>query len=75
MKDKYIISIDQGTTSSLVAVLDYKTNILETFSHEFKQIISEDKVLQDVNEIYKGLKNILDEAIDKYGKHRCHRHY
>lgn len=68
MKDKYIISIDQGTTSSLVAVLDYKTNILETFSHEFKQIISEDKVLQDVNEIYKGLKNILDEAIDKYGK-------
>lgn len=68
MKDKYIISIDQGTTSSLVAVLDYKTNILETFTHEFKQIISDDKVLQDVNEIYKGLKNILDEAIDKYGK-------
>lgn len=68
MKDKFVIAIDQGTTSSLVAVLDYQTNIVETLTHEFKQIIIEDKVLQDADEIYEGLKKILDTAIKKYGK-------
>lgn len=65
---KYVISIDQGTTSSRVVVLNKETEIVEIFSHEFKQIFKDDKVLQDSEEIFLGVKDILDKAINKYHK-------
>ena len=68
MNTKYILSIDQGTTSSRVAVLNHEGRIVDMFSHAFDQIIKDDKVLQDAELIFSGVKNILDEAILKYGK-------
>lgn len=65
---KYIIAIDQGTTSTRVLVLDKNTKLIEIFSHDFKQIFKDDQVLQNSEEIYNGLKNILDIAINKYQK-------
>ncbi len=68
MKHKYVISIDQGTTSSLVLVLNEKIEVVDTFVHHFEQIINGEEVFQDADLIYKGVKDILDQAIEKYKK-------
>lgn len=68
MSDKYILSIDQGTTSSRVVVLNKHANLIRIYSHQFDQIHKGDAVLQDANLIYEGVKGILDQAIKDYGK-------
>ncbi|MFA5720169.1 MAG: glycerol kinase GlpK [Acholeplasmataceae bacterium] len=68
MKDKYILSIDQGTTSSRVVVLDYKANLVKIYSHHFEQIHKHNAVLQDANVIFNGVKSILDQAIHDFKK-------
>lgn len=68
MKNKYVIAIDQGTTSSVVLVLNEKIEVVESFVHEFEQIINKEAVFQDAQMIYEGVKEILDQAIDKYKK-------
>lgn len=65
---KFILAIDQGTTSSRVLVIDQETRLKEIFTHDFKQIFKDDQVLQNSEEIYLGLKDILDKAINKYKK-------
>ncbi len=65
---KYVIAIDQGTTSSRVAVLNKNGKIVELYSENFKQIYVKDQVLQDSEQIYLGVKNLLDKAINKYQK-------
>ncbi len=72
MNNKYILSIDQGTTSSRVVVINQKGKIIDHFTHLFEQIIENDKVLQDANEIVSGVIRLLDEAILKYGKNNIH---
>ncbi len=66
MKSKYVLAIDQGTTSSVVAVVNEKAELVEIFCHNFEQIINKDAVLQDAKVIYEGVKEILDAAILKY---------
>lgn len=66
--NKYVIAIDQGTTSSRILVVDENTKLVEMFTHDFKQVYSDDKVLQNSEEIFNGLKEILDKAIKKYKK-------
>lgn len=68
MSTKYILSIDQGTTSSRVVVLDENSHLVELFSHEFDQIYIEDAVLQDAEVIYQGVLDLLNQAIHKYKK-------
>ena len=68
MSDKYILSIDQGTTSSRVVVLDKFANLIKIYTHPFEQIHIKDAVLQDANVIYEGVKSLLDKAILEYGK-------
>ena len=68
MSTKYILSIDQGTTSSRVVVLDENSHLVELFSHEFEQIYHEDAVLQDAEGIYQGVLGLLNHAIHKYKK-------
>lgn len=66
--EKYVLAIDQGTTSSRVVVINKNGYIIDHFTHLFEQIINNDTVLQDASYIYLGVKNILDKAIIKYGK-------
>lgn len=63
---KYVLAIDQGTTSSRVIVLNEKAELIDIFSDQFKQIYQGDAVLQNSEEIFLGVKKILDQAIDKY---------
>ncbi len=68
MASKYVLAIDQGTTSSRIAVLDESAQIIDLFFHDFEQILEGNKVLQDAEKVFLGVKKILDKAIDKYGK-------
>lgn len=68
MRTKYILSIDQGTTSSRIVVLDEKSHLVELVSHEFDQIYQDDAVLQDAEMIYQGVVGLLNKVIEKYKK-------
>ena len=68
MSTKYVLSIDQGTTSSRIVVLDEKSHLVELFSHEFDQIYQDDAVLQDAEMIYQGVKGLLNKVLEKYKK-------
>lgn len=72
MKGKYILAIDQGTTSSRVVVLDEFSHLIKMYSHNFEQIYKDDEILQDANLIYEGVKGILDEAINDFGIKNIH---
>lgn len=72
MKGKYILAIDQGTTSSRVVVLDEFSHLVTMYSHNFEQIYLNDEILQDANLIYEGVKTILDQAISDYGIENIH---
>lgn len=72
MKGKYILAIDQGTTSSRVVVLDEFSHLVTMYSHNFEQIYRNDEILQDANLIYEGVKKILDQAINDYGIENIH---
>ncbi len=72
MKGKYILAIDQGTTSSRVVVLDEFSHLVTMYSHNFEQIYRNDEILQDANLIYEGVKRILDQAINDYGIENIH---
>ncbi|WP_440651689.1 glycerol kinase GlpK [Candidatus Pelagibacter sp. HIMB1495] len=64
---KFIISIDQGTTSSRVILFDTKGNIVFVSQFEFKQYFPKNGwVEHDPNEIWsttlKGLKQVINKA-------------
>ncbi|NMA05334.1 MAG: glycerol kinase GlpK [Acholeplasmataceae bacterium] len=72
MKGKYILAIDQGTTSSRIVVLDEFSHLIKMYSHNFEQIYQDNEILQDANLIYEGVKRILDEAINDFGIENIH---
>lgn len=66
--DKYILSLDQGTTSSRAIVFDKKGNIVATAQKEFTQIFPRPGwVEHDANEIWSTQLGVATEAILKAG--------
>lgn len=66
--EKYIISLDQGTTSSRAVIFDNHSNIREVVQKEFKQIYPNPGwVEHDPMEIYASQYSVLIEAVAKSG--------
>lgn len=67
-ENKYIISLDQGTTSSRAVVFDDEARIIEIVQKEFPQIYPQPGwVEHDPMEIYASQYAVLIEAIAKSG--------
>jgi glycerol kinase len=63
---KYILSIDQGTTSSRAIVFDKKGNIISVAQQEFTQIFPKPGwVEHDANEIWQTVKEVVKEVLNK----------
>ena len=70
---KFIISIDQGTTSSRVVLFDTKGNVNFISQYEFKQYFPKNGwVEHDPNEIWSTTLKALKEVIKKASKMRGH---
>ena len=65
---KYIVSLDQGTSSSRAIVFDHNGNICSTAQHEFPQIFPESGwVEHDPHQIWATQAACVAEAITKIG--------
>ena len=65
---KYILSLDQGTTSSRAILFDENQNIVGSAQREFQQIFPrEGWVEQDPMEIYSSQYSVMMEALAKSG--------
>lgn len=63
---KYVIAIDQGTTSSRTILFDHEQNMVSIAQKEFRQIYpNEGWVEHDANEIWATQFGVLQEAIQK----------
>lgn len=68
MKEKYILSLDQGTTSSRAIIFNHKGNICASSQKEIMQIFPEPGwVEHDPIEIWSTQLAVASEAIAKYG--------
>ncbi|WP_165311785.1 glycerol kinase GlpK [Vibrio ziniensis] len=68
MNNKYVVALDQGTTSSRAVVLDHDANIVSVSQREFTQIYPESGwVEHDPLEIYATQSSTLVEALGKKG--------
>lgn len=68
MSNRYIISLDQGTTSSRCVIFDQNSNIKEVVQKEFKQIYPKPGwVEHDPMDIYASQYSVLVEAVAKSG--------
>jgi len=66
LKEKYILSIDQGTTSSRAILFDHGGNIIASAQQEFKQYFPEPGwVEHDANEIFNSVISSIAEVIRK----------
>lgn len=66
--DKYILSLDQGTTSSRAIVFDYEGNICSVAQHEFPQIFPKSGwVEHDPHQIWASQASVIAEAISQIG--------
>ena len=66
MTGKYILSLDQGTTSSRAIVFDKKGSIVGTAQKEFTQIFPQPGwVEHDANEIWSSQYSVLAEVLQK----------
>ena len=65
---KYILALDQGTTSSRVALVDEKENIVSVLSREFPQIYPrEGWVEHDPMDIWSSQYGVMMETVAKSG--------
>ncbi len=63
---KYILSIDQGTTSSRVVIYDIKFHIVDIIQKEFKQYFPKDGwVEHDAMEILNDVKKLIKTIVKK----------
>ena len=63
---KFILSIDQGTTSSRVILFDNQFNIIDIVNKELKQHFPNDGwVEHDAIEIWKNVKTLIKKIINK----------
>lgn len=65
---EYILSIDQGTTTTRAFIIDRKGNYIGTASQKFQQIIPKPGwVEHDPDVIWKTVYNVIEEVIHKSG--------
>src|ERR1700749_4968535 len=65
---QYILSFDQGTTSSRSIIFNEKGNIVSTVQKEFTQIFPQPGwVEHDANEIWATQLGVATEAVIQYG--------
>src|SRR5699024_688198 len=68
MDKKYVLALDQGTTSSRAIVFDHEGKVAATAQREFKQYFPEAGwVEHDANEIWTSQAGVVAEAIPKVG--------
>jgi len=68
MKNKYILALDQGTTSSRAALFDHDGNIISVAQKEFRQIYPHPGwVEHDPREIWATQAGVAAEAVTKMG--------
>ncbi|TDK68454.1 glycerol kinase GlpK [Sapientia aquatica] len=68
MKNKYILALDQGTTSSRAALFDHAGNIISVAQKEFRQIYPQPGwVEHDPREIWATQAGVAAEAVTKMG--------
>lgn len=68
MSKKYVLSLDQGTTSSRAILFDQQQNIVELAQKEFAQIYPHSGwVEQDPMEIYSSQYGVMTETIARSG--------
>ena len=68
MPSPYILSIDQGTTSSRAVVYDAKAHAVATASQEFPQYYPRPGwVEHDANEIWQSVRRVVPEALQRAG--------
>ena len=68
IKQKYIVALDQGTTSSRAIVFDHEQNIVAVGQKEFNQIYPQPGwVEHDPMEIWATQYGVLQEALIKAG--------
>jgi glycerol kinase len=66
MKEKFVLALDQGTTSSRAILFDHSGNIVTTAQKEFKQIYPQPAwVEHDAEEIWSSQYGVLAEAMAK----------
>lgn len=66
--EKYILSLDQGTSSSRAIVFDQRGNIVSSAQHEFPQIFPKSGwVEHDPLQIWGSQASVIAEAISKVG--------
>lgn len=66
--EKYILSLDQGTTSSRAIVFDHEGNICSVAQHEFPQIFPQPGwVEHDPHQIWGSQASVIAEAISQIG--------
>lgn len=65
---EYILSIDQGTTTTRAFIIDRKGNYIGTASQKFQQIIPNPGwVEHDPNVIWQSVCNVIEEVTQKSG--------
>src|SRR5882757_8643521 len=66
MPDKYILALDQGTTSSRAILFDHSGNIISIAQKEFKQYYPQPGwVEHDAEEIWSSQYGVMAEALAK----------
>lgn len=66
--DKFILALDQGTTSSRAIVFDHTGNIKSVAQEEFKQYFPKPGLVEhDANEIWKSQSDVMAGALKKAG--------
>lgn len=64
MSSKYILALDQGTTSSRAILFDYDMNIIQIAQQEFRQIFPETGwVEHDPNEIFDSQRKVAQQCL------------
>ncbi len=70
--EKYILAIDQGTTSSRAIIFDHESNIVAVSQKEFTQFFPNPGwVEQDANEIWLTVLYVMMDAVRKAGIEPC----
>jgi glycerol kinase len=68
MMKKYIIALDQGTTSSRALVIDDKKNIVATAQKEIRQIYPKEGYIEhNPLELFDSIVEVMREAVGKSG--------
>lgn len=66
--EKYILALDQGTSSSRAIVFDHEGNIISTAQHEFPQIFPKSGwVEHDPHQIWGSQASVIAQAISEIG--------